>query len=155
MEISLEKAYDILRESSGVIIDDSVAVVPTFHDLKGEDWNDFMTIRYVDEDGQKYLYIFPEEGNNYVEVSGSSMFLSNSEGEEMQISILKPNDMERIKAKWVQNLEVIDPDTNAPVGISVYKEESGGMFAVDSSYLENDVDIVMSPHNNGEVELED
>ena len=39
-------------------------------------------------------------------------------------------------AKFVKIIDIIDPDTNCPVEISVYKHENGGMFAIDSSYLE-------------------
>jgi hypothetical protein len=38
-------------------------------------------------------------------------------------------------AKFVTEIKVKDPDTNAPVEISLFKHENGGMFAVDSSYI--------------------
>jgi hypothetical protein len=40
-----------------------------------------------------------------------------------------------MKAKFVTEIKVKDPDTNAPVEISLFKHENGGMFAVDSSYI--------------------
>jgi hypothetical protein len=39
-------------------------------------------------------------------------------------------------AKFVKEITVIDPDSKGEVQMEVYKHESGGMFAVDSSYLE-------------------
>jgi hypothetical protein len=39
-------------------------------------------------------------------------------------------------AQFVVELTVIDPDTKAPVELEVYKHENGGMFAVDSSFLD-------------------
>jgi len=39
-------------------------------------------------------------------------------------------------AKLVCQVTVIDPDSKGEVDMSVYKHENGGMFAVDSSYLE-------------------
>jgi len=40
-------------------------------------------------------------------------------------------------AKFVNEIEVIDPDTKGVVHLSVYKHQSGGgMFAIDSSFLE-------------------
>lgn len=40
-------------------------------------------------------------------------------------------------AKFTEEITVTDPDSNAPVELSVFKHEaSGGMFAVDSSFLE-------------------
>ena len=59
------------------------------------------------------------------------------------------------KSKYVTEIEIIDPDTNAPVSISVYKEiENGGIFAIDSSYIdqvfEDGEDIIVNSlfHNN-------
>ncbi len=40
------------------------------------------------------------------------------------------------KAKFVKQITVIDPDTKGTVLLEVYKHENGGMFAMDSSYLE-------------------
>lgn len=40
------------------------------------------------------------------------------------------------QAKFVKEITVIDPDTNSPVEISIYKHENGGMFGIDSSYIE-------------------
>lgn len=60
-----------------------------------------------------------------------------------------------MKAKFIKDITVTDPDSNLPVEVSVYKEEAGGMFGVDSSYLEQDVDDVHSPFGNGVLELED
>lgn len=40
------------------------------------------------------------------------------------------------KAKFVTEITVTDPDSQSPVGIAIYKHENGGMFAIDSSYLD-------------------
>jgi hypothetical protein len=40
------------------------------------------------------------------------------------------------KAKFVKEIIITDPDTNGDVTLEVFKHEGGGMFAVDSSYLE-------------------
>lgn len=60
-----------------------------------------------------------------------------------------------MKAKFIKEIELTDPDTNLPVSIAVYKEEAGGMFAVDSSYIEQDLDYVHSPFGNGIIEFEE
>ena len=39
-------------------------------------------------------------------------------------------------ANFVNEIEVIDPDTNDVVHLAVYKHQNGGMFAVDSSFIE-------------------
>ena len=52
-------------------------------------------------------------------------------------------------ANFIETITVIDPDTNAPVELEVYKDEqSGGLFAIDSSYLDQVVDNeIPSPFN--------
>jgi hypothetical protein len=40
------------------------------------------------------------------------------------------------KAKFVKEITVIDPDSKGEVELSVYKHENGGMFAMDSSWLD-------------------
>ena len=39
-------------------------------------------------------------------------------------------------AKLVCQVTVIDPDSKGEVQMEVYKHEGGGMFAIDSSYIE-------------------
>ena len=41
-----------------------------------------------------------------------------------------------MKAKYLEEIEVTDPDSKSPVAMSVFKHDNGGMFAIDSSYLE-------------------
>lgn len=40
------------------------------------------------------------------------------------------------KAYFVVEITVTDPDSKLPVELEVYKHENGGMFAVDSSFLD-------------------
>lgn len=40
------------------------------------------------------------------------------------------------QAKFVKEITVVDPDSKLPVDISIYKHENGGMFGLDSSYIE-------------------
>ena len=39
-------------------------------------------------------------------------------------------------AKFVKEISVTDPDTKGEVKLEVYKANNGGMFAIDSSFLE-------------------
>ena len=41
-----------------------------------------------------------------------------------------------MKAKFVEEITVVDPDSKGNVQLSVFKHENGGMFAIDSSYIE-------------------
>lgn len=40
------------------------------------------------------------------------------------------------KAKFVKEIVVTDPDSGGEVHLSVFKHENGGMFAIDSSFIE-------------------
>lgn len=61
--------------------------------------------------------------------------------------------MKKTTAKFVQEIEVIDPDTKLVVHVAIYKEEHGGMFGVDSSYVAQEVGPVKSPFGNGTVKI--
>ena len=61
-----------------------------------------------------------------------------------------------MEAKFVKEVVVIDPDTKGEVEMSVFKHnESGAMFAIDSSYLDqcfdDDIDpAIPDPFNEGQ-----
>ena len=40
------------------------------------------------------------------------------------------------KAKFVKDITVTDPDSGGKVELSIFKHERGGMFAIDSSFIE-------------------
>jgi len=44
--------------------------------------------------------------------------------------------MKYTRGYLVKEVEVTDPDTGLGVDISIYKHENGGMFAIDSSYID-------------------
>jgi len=61
------------------------------------------------------------------------------------------------KAYLVTEITVIDPDSKGEVELSVYKHENGGMFAIDSSFLDQvartddfDRPIISDPFNESE-----
>lgn len=54
-----------------------------------------------------------------------------------------------MKMQYVTEIEVTDPDTKLPVRLSIYKEEAGGMVGLDSSFLANTDEQVVSPYGNG------
>ncbi len=57
----------------------------------------------------------------------------------------------QIKAKKITEITLIDPDTHFEVQVTIYKEEGGGMFGVDSSFLANTDLPVYSPFIRGRV----
>lgn len=95
--IKLKEAYDILNECSGVIIEDSVILYPQLADLDGDDENEFLFL-FWDDDGAEYNMKFCEGDNREITISGSSMFLYDTDCEKpegvTQISILEPKNLE-------------------------------------------------------------
>jgi hypothetical protein len=60
------------------------------------------------------------------------------------------------KAKYIQTVSVLDPDSLASVDVSIYKDlESHGLFGIDSSYILtlSDNDPVKNPFNGNELQL--
>ena len=59
-------------------------------------------------------------------------------------------------AEYVKEVTVIDPESKAPVDMCVFKHnDGGGMFAVDSSYLDQCFDddtnpVIADPFNDGQ-----
>ena len=58
-----------------------------------------------------------------------------------------------MKAKFVEEITVKDPDTGGDVVLEVYKHENGGIFAIDSSYLDQVSDTITDPFANKFVKL--
>ena len=44
------------------------------------------------------------------------------------------------KAIWIDKVTVTDPETQLPVDIEIYKHKNGGMFGIDSSFIEQVID---------------
>lgn len=49
------------------------------------------------------------------------------------------------QATFVKEVTVVDPDSKGDVQLSVFKHENGGMFAVDSSFLDQCFDDDCDP----------
>ena len=56
-----------------------------------------------------------------------------------------------IKSKFVQVIDVVDPDTGVIVEIEIRKLATGAMVGIDGSYLEQEVGDVYSPYDKDEV----
>jgi hypothetical protein len=97
MKIPLQKAYQILEDSSAFIINDHALVYAGFDDLTGEEDNEFLYFSW-DEEGLGYSLKFREGDNQEVEIVGSSMFLydtdANGKEDHTQITILVPKQLE-------------------------------------------------------------
>jgi hypothetical protein len=96
--ITLTEAHRILEDASAIILDGSVLVYPALSDLEDDDTNEFLYIQWDDEDGQEYSLKFCEGENQEVKVSGSSIFLLDTDAEteedHIQITILTTKELE-------------------------------------------------------------
>ena len=84
-------------------------------------------------------------------------FLNENENENEKSLDRTENGMNKklSTAKYITEVQISDPDSNMPVNVAIYKESTGGMFGVDSSYVEQEIGKVFSPIGNGELELID
>jgi len=54
----------------------------------------------------------------------------------------------KVSAKFIREIEVKDPDTGGVVEVELWKDsESGGIFGIDSSFLDQVRDEILSPFN--------
>jgi hypothetical protein len=90
--ITLQEAFTILEDCSALIIDDNVLVYPRLEDLTGDLKNEFLYLSW-EEDGEDFEVRFLEGQNQNVQVSGSSLFLIDSEGEDNQLTVLTPKSL--------------------------------------------------------------
>jgi hypothetical protein len=95
--ITLKKAYQILEDASAVIINDEVVLYPSLDRIKESDENEFLYFTW-DDGGLEYALYFNEGDNQEVKISGSSMFLydTDADGEEdhTQLTILTTKELE-------------------------------------------------------------
>jgi hypothetical protein len=94
-KITLNHAHILLQNASGIVISDTPdPLLPCYAELDGSDENEFLYITWEDDIGQEYYLKFNEGENREVTISGSSMFLIDNEGEEVQITLLVPQILE-------------------------------------------------------------
>lgn len=60
-----------------------------------------------------------------------------------------------MKAVFIKEIEVIDPDTNSPVHLSIYKLENGAVVGFDSSYMEQVDEGPYNPYDYAGSEIEE
>jgi len=112
----------------------------------------------IEEVEDKFYFV---SGFHYVNRFG--YFITEEDvPEDTEIEVYLDAEADLNTAKLTEEIVVIDPDTKGEVHLSVFKhEQSGGMFALDSSFIEqvfgdDDTDkvIIDDPLNKGqEVEL--
>ena len=88
MKISLKKAFGILDECAGTIIQNNIIVYPSLDFVRDDPCNEFLYFHLEDE-GKTYHMKFVEGNNQEVTVEGSSMWLTDQEGDDIEITILQ------------------------------------------------------------------
>ena len=95
MKTTLKQAIAALQRCSAVIWGDSFLTLPNVSNPSGEG-NEFLTLETVDEEGREFSASFLEEDNQEVTVADSSMFLTDSGGEDIQVTLLNP-----VRVSWL------------------------------------------------------
>ena len=67
------------------------------------------------------------------------------DGLEIEVKLDTEVDGDIPEAQYSEEITVIDPDTKGEVQLAVFKHQNGGMFAVDSSYLEQEFEDDIDP----------
>jgi hypothetical protein len=96
MIIPFEKTFSLLNDCSAVIIDDNALVYPSLdHEAKeGED--EFLHLSCDGKGFEVREHYFNKEDNETVEVVGTSVFLKDTDGEEIQLTLLFPQNLEKM-----------------------------------------------------------
>jgi hypothetical protein len=92
-KITLAQAYHILQTASAVIWGDHFLCYPSLSELTGEDDNEFLFLSINDSEGLEFSARFAEGNNKEACFMGTSLFLQDTEGDEVQITILSPVDV--------------------------------------------------------------
>jgi hypothetical protein len=90
--ISIVKAHEILSNAKIVVVDGKIAY-PTLATLTGQPENEFLYLSYK-VNGESYSTKFQEGENVQIKISGSSIFLIDFEGDQMDIVILQTQNLE-------------------------------------------------------------
>jgi len=94
--ITLKEAYNILEQSSAVIINKHALVYPAVWELNGDAENEFLYLSWED-DGQDYYLKFCEGDNHSVKIEGCCLFLFDTDANDddlTELTILAPKQLE-------------------------------------------------------------
>jgi hypothetical protein len=94
MNITLKQAFSLLSNAGAISLDIN-GYDPVLYPrlIQDEDEKFFMQIEWENE-GQTWNFNFPNETNQNVQLEGSSLFLKDEDGEDIQISLMKLWDVE-------------------------------------------------------------
>lgn len=87
--ISLNEAYQLLEKAIGVILDKNGKIVyPSLSQLTDDDEHEFLYLSWDDRMGYEYDVRFKQGNNSQVNLSEYSMFLTDIDGQQIELSIL-------------------------------------------------------------------
>lgn len=89
--IGLKQAYNRLKDSAAVIVDNDALVYPSLGGIENNPENQFLYLSWEVE-GQEYSVKCMEQNNQTVKVTddGSLMLLEDMEGDRVQLTLLQP-----------------------------------------------------------------
>lgn len=95
--ITFDEAFKLLKNCSAVIWTDFGSLTyPVVYDEEMEDPNEdqFLLLESMDEEGYEYRSMFYRGKNQRPKVEGSKLFLVDNTGEEVEMTLLVPQNLE-------------------------------------------------------------
>lgn len=90
--IPLKTAHELIESAAAIIADHDALMYPSVSDLTGEADNEFLYIRWVNDEGLEFQIRAVEENNQSVKVTDQGdLILVDDEGEEFEVTLLKMN----------------------------------------------------------------
>jgi hypothetical protein len=86
-KITLQEAFDIISNCAALIID-NVVTYPSMSDLQDDPENEWLCLTWTDGDDRDFITTFDEGENKEVKISGPYMYLVDTEGDEIELTIL-------------------------------------------------------------------
>lgn len=94
-KITLKEAMNLISAASAIIVDDDVLLYPSVeNEPSGNPEEVFLWLKW-EIDGEEYMAQFKEGDNQEITVVGSSMFLTESDENVAQVTLLTPQNVER------------------------------------------------------------
>lgn len=89
--IGLKQAYNRLKESAAVIVDNDALVYPSLAEIENNPENEFLYLSW-EEYGRKHSIRCMEQNNQTIKVTddGALMMLEDTEGDKFQLTLLQP-----------------------------------------------------------------
>ena len=90
-EITLEKAFEILRQCAGVILEERF-LVPSLFEIEGDGENVWMSVHWIEQyKGDEVIIFvsFSEDDNKKVILDGCNLTVVNTDGEEEVLTLMR------------------------------------------------------------------